>query len=259
MDKANRKTVLLPRVVGLRQKTTIVIVLLFCVSLATGFPSGAKDTVIIGSETECLNSEFDLFDLKPGSTLAQVENRKDCTFRKQLPGSALTRRPAVLSKDGETCLAAWSPEDAAGVMGGNCSKLHLNGMTPDALFCYFEKESESGPLVLNEIFAGFSNIDPAVPLGSLEEKYGAGKRIILPNHTVEYKWKNTKHVLSLFVMMHGCCIYLQSNAKRKKYEEIGGLLPGFSIESAKQLEEQGRSFMAESEKKKNLEFNSPKK
>jgi hypothetical protein len=160
-----------------------------------------------------------------------------------------------LSQEGEICLTAYDPSlhkvIAQNWKDPDCSKLRFYGQVPDVLYCFFEKESSSTPPLLNEIFASLPGYHAADVLTDLETTYGPGKRIVLPNQTVEYRWKNANSVLSLFVMMSSSCVYLETSAKRVKYEKtFGGMLPGFSIESAKEVKQKGGSLMAESEKNK---------
>ncbi len=162
-------------------------------------------------------------------------------------------RQGALSQEGETCLSACAPprSDFSGSTDPDqdCSQLEINGQKPDIVFCYLERESASGPPILNEICSIFSGADRRAPvLAMLQNKYGPAKRIVLPNRTVEYQWKSSNSILSFFVMMGSCSISLMTAAKRKKGEEVGPFLPGFSVESAAEIEKAGGSVMAESEK-----------
>lgn len=218
-------------------------------------PATAKETVFLGTEQDCskIESAFEVLDFKLGDTVAQTESRKDCTFHKELPGPRCTRRTGALSKDGEVFLFSCDPAmhtfSDRDSRSQDCSKLKLNGQKPDVVYCFFEKEAESRMPVLNELFASFPSADQAPKLVQiLKTKYGAARRRVLPNQTVEYQWRDSKGVLSLFVMMSSSCINLETIAKRKKSEEFGDMQPGFSVDFAKQVQRSGRSLMAESEK-----------
>lgn len=219
-------------------------------------PAAANQTVFVPADQECSEpaTGFTILGFRLGDTVSQVESRKDCTFHKQLPGPQFPQRKGALSREGEMCLSAYDPamhkftERDSSLE--DCSHLRFENEVPDVLFGFFEKESETGMPVLNELFVSIPSSARAPQLVCfLEKTYGAPRRKVLPNHTVEYQWSDSKSALSLFVMLSSSCIYLQTLEKLKKSElEFGARFPGFSVEFAKEIEKSGRSLMAESEK-----------